>query len=262
MVDLVEINKTKGSRYLLKVMNKNELETYLVYENTIIKYGFLSPRELSDNEYRIIKEDKTTDQLYEKALKYIDYKMRSISEVKKHLRKDVKDDVVINKIIKRLKDNGYLNDDFYAKTYMNEKIDYDLVGPRYIRDKLILKGIHYDIVNANLINYKEENQFDKVFELIKKETRYKIKKPYKKAYMSLKQKLVNKGFSLGVIESCLLSNIDLIKEAIDEESLIMKELVSLKKKYDFSNYLERNKAIKSLVGKGYDYELIKSHVKG
>ena len=32
--------------------------------------------------------------------------------------------------------------------------------------------------------------------------------------MSLKQKLVNKGFSLGVIESSLLSNIDLIKDGV------------------------------------------------
>jgi regulatory protein len=188
--------------------------------------------------------------------------MRTISEVKKHLGKDIKDTDVINKIINRLKINGYLNDDFYAKTYMNEKIDYDLVGPRYIREKLILKGIHYDIIDANLINYKEENQFDKVFELIKKETKYKIKKPYKKAYMSLKQKLVNKGFSLGVIESCLLSNIDLIKECIDEDTLILREIDKLKKKYDFNNYLEKSKAVKNLLSKGYNYETIKEHLKG
>ncbi len=262
MIFLEEISKTKKNRYLLKVRNLDELETYLVYENMIIKYSFLSPRELSNNEYRIIKEDKTTDQLYEKALKYIDYKMRTISEVKKHLGKDIKDTDVINKIINRLKTNGYLNDDFYTKTYMNEKIDYDLVGPRYIREKLILKGIHYDIIAANLVNYKEENQFDKIFELIKKETKYKIKKPYKKAYMSLKQKLVNKGFSLGVIESSLLSNIDLIKGCIDEDSLVLREIDKLKKKYDFNNYLEKSKATKSLLSKGYNYETIKEHLKG
>jgi regulatory protein len=172
------------------------------------------------------------------------------------------DSSVVSNIIQKLKNNGYLNDDFYTKTYMNEKIDYDLVGPRYIKEKLILKGIHYDIIDANLINYKEEYQFDKVFELIKKETKYKIKKPYKKAYFSIKQKLVNKGFSLGVIETSLLSNVDLIKECIDEDSLILKELVSLKKKYDFTNYLDRSKVIKALLSKGYDYETIKEHVKG
>ena len=262
MVFLEEISKTKRNHYLLKIRNNEELETYLVYENTIIKYSMLSPRELSDNEYRIIKQDKTTDQLYEKALKFIDYKMRTISEVKKHLGKDIKDKTVIQKIVDRLKNNGYLNDDFYTLTYMNEKIDYDLVGPRYIREKLILKGIHYDIIDANLINYKEENQFDKVFELIKKETKYKIKKPYKKAYMSLKQKLVNKGFSLGVIESSLLSNIDLIKASIDEDTLILREIEKLKKKYDFNNYLEKSKATKSLLSKGYNYETIKEHLKG
>lgn len=262
MAFLEEISKTKGNRYLLKIRNKEEIETYLVFENTIVKYSLLSPRELSDIEYNIIKKDKTTDMLYEKALKYIDYKMRTISEVKKHLGKDVKDTEVINNIITKLKLNGYLNDDFYTKTYMNEKIDYDLVGPRYIREKLILKGIHYDIIDSNLIHYSEENQFDKVFELIQKETKYKIKKPYKKAYMSLKQKLLNKGFSLGVIESSLLSNIDLIKECIDEDSLIVREVENLKKKYDFNNYLDKSKATKSLLSKGYNYETVKKHLKG
>lgn len=262
MIYLEEIIKTKGNRYLLKVKNNDELETYLVYENAIIKHGFLSPRELTLKEYKIIKQDKTNDQLYEKALKYINYKMRTVSEVKKHLKKDVKDEAAMNKIISKLKSNGYLNDDFYAKTYMNEKIDYDLVGPRYIKEKLILKGIHYDIIDANLINYKEENQFDKVFELIKKETKYKIKKPYRKAYMSLKQKLVNKGFSLGVIESSLLSNIDLIKGCIDEDSLILREIENLKKRYDLRKYEDKSKITKSLLSKGFNYETIKEHLKG
>ena len=262
MVFLEEISKTKGNRYLLSVRNKKELETYLVYENTIVKYCLLSPRELSDEEYNVIKKDKTTDKLYEKALKFIEYKMRTISEVKKHIGKEVEDIEMIEKIVSKLKSKGYLNDDFYTKTYMNEKIDYDLVGPRYIREKLILKGINYDIIDSNIINYKEESQFDKVFELIKKETKYKIKKPYKKAYMSLKQKLVNKGFSLGVIESSLLSNIDLIKECIDEDSLILREVDILKKKYDFSDYQDKSKATKSLLSKGYNYETIKKHLKG
>ena len=53
-------------------INKEEIETYLVFENTIITYSLLSPRELSQIEYNVIKKDKTTDMLYEKALKYID----------------------------------------------------------------------------------------------------------------------------------------------------------------------------------------------
>lgn len=262
MIFLEEISKRKGNRYLLKISNNNVLETYLVYENMIIRYGFLSPRELSKSEYQIIKKDKTKDLLYEKALRFIEYKMRSISEVKKHLKKDKIDETSIKQVIDKLKQNGYLNDDLYAKNYINEKIDYDLVGPRYIKEKLILKGIHYDIIDSNLIVYSEESQFDKVFELIQKETKYKIKKPYKKAYMSLKQKLVNKGFSLAIIESSLLSNIDLIKDCIDEDSLIVREVEKLKKKYDFNEYTDRSKATKSLLSKGFNYEAIKKHLKG
>lgn len=262
MIKIDEIIKTKGDRYLLKILNNGVIETHFLSENTIIKYGFLTPRELSEKEYQLVVKDKTSNLLYEKALKYIDYQMRTISEVKKYLKKEIIDDSVIDKIIKKLKENGYLNDDLYVKTYLTEKLEFDLVGPMYIKQKLILKGIHYDIIDSNLINYNDDIQFDKILELIKKETKYPIKKAYKKAYLSLKQKLVNKGFSISIIESSLMSNHDIIDDAIAEDDLLKREVELLKKKYDLSDYTEKDKAIKSLLSKGFNYDKIKLYLKG
>ena len=261
MINLVEIKKTKRNRYLLIISNNDIEEKHIVSENLIIKYNLLTPRELSSYEYKTISRVKIEDILYEKALVFIDFKMRTISETKKRLRKEVEDEELINKLIKRLKKDKYLNDDFYVKTYINEKLEYSLVGPANIKEKLILKGVHYDLIDQHLIKYTEKYQYDKIAEIIKNETKYKIKKTYKKAYLSLKRKLVTKGFSLNIIESSLLSNIDKIKAVIDEEPLIKKELVTLVKKYDLAKYEDRSKVIKALLNKGFDYELIKRSVK-
>jgi len=261
MISLVEITKSKRNRYRLIISNNGTEEKHVVSENLIIKYNLLTPRELSNYEYKTITKVKIEEILYEKALVFIDFKMRTISEVKKRLRKEVEDEDLINKMIKRLKKDKYLNDDFYVKTYVNEKLEYDLVGPGYIKEKLILKGVHFDLIDQHLISYTEKYQYDKIDQLIKNETKYKIKKPYKKAYLSLKRKLVTKGFSLGIIESSLISHSDLIKEMIDESPLLERELSVLKRKYDLSKYEEKSKVIKALLNKGFDYELIKKHVK-
>ena len=261
MINLTEINNLKGNRYLLIISNNNALEKHIVSENIIIKYNLLTPRELSKYEYKTITKVKIEDVLFEKALVFIDFKMRTISEVKKRLRKEVDDETLINKIIKRLKENKYLDDNHYVETYVNEKIEFDLVGPRHIKQKLIGKGIHFDLIDQHLIKYSGEHEYDKINEIIKNATKFRIKKPYKKAYLSLKQKLISKGFSLNVIESALISNKDEIKAVIDELPLLEIELSKQLKRYDISKYEDKNKVIKALMSKGFDYDLIKRCMK-
>ena len=221
----------------------------------------LTPRQLSTSEYETINRVKIEDILIEKALVFIDFKMRTISEVKKRLKKEVADEELINKIIKILKEKKYLNDNFYIESYVNEKLEYDFVGPRYIKEKLIGKGIHYDLIDQHLIRYSDNQQYNKINEFLKNELKFPIKKPYIKAYLSLKRKLVNKGFSLNIVESALQSNKDEIKEMTDDLPLLKRELDKLFKKYDIANYEEKNKVVKSLLSKGFDYELIKKTMK-
>ena len=261
MINLEVITKTKGNRYVLIISNNNEEEKHVVSENLIIKYNLLTPRELSRYEYKTITNVKIEDILFEKALVFIDYKMRTISEVKKRLKKEVADEELINKVIKELKEKKYLNDNFYTETFIKEKIDFDLIGPRNIKQKLISKGIHFDIIDQHLIQYNDHMQYDKINDIIKNQIKYKIKKPYKKAYLSLKQKLVTKGFSLNIIESALISNAEEIKEMIDDIPLLKRELDKLTKRYDVNKYEEKSKVIKALLSKGFDYETIKSYVK-
>ena len=258
MIKLVEIIEKKNNRYQLNILVKDEPKKHLVTEDLVLKYNLLRPRTLTKEEYNKVIKSAEFDTLYFKALNYISYQMRTISEVKKHLKKDTKDEKLIERLIKELKQHRYLNDDLYVKEYMNQKLEYDLVGPRYIKEKLIGKGIHFDLIDQNLIQYKEKHQFDKLLELIKQETKYPLKKPYNKAYLSLKNKLINKGFSVHIIESQMQSYKHLIEEAVDDDGLLQKEFEKLCRKYDITNWDEKDKVVKSLMSKGYHYKLIKT----
>jgi len=261
MIKITDLKKLKKDKYLIQVEENDKTTPHIVTENTIIKYNLLRQKTMTKSDYQKIIKNNEYELLYLKAINYISYQMRTISEVKKHLKKDIKDEKIIMKLVTELKQNNYVNDKMYVEEYVNQKMEFDLVGPKYIKDKLITKGIHFDLITENLRKYNDEVQFDKVFQIIKNETKYKQKKPYQKVYMSLKQKLINKGFSLNVVESSLISCKDDIKAMIDEKSLLQNEIQKLKGKYNLDVYEEKNKLIKKLMTKGYSYELIKNNLK-
>lgn len=260
MIKIIDIKKLKGDKYLVEIEKKGTKIPHIITENTIIKHNLLKQRPLSIAEYKTIVVDNEYETLYLKSLNYISYQMRTISEVRKHLKKDTSNEKLIDRIVDELKKNNYLSDTNYVKEYVSEKLEFDLVGPKYIKDKLVQKGIHFDLISNELLRFTENMEYDKIFVVIDKEIKYKLKKNYQKAYISLKQKLVTKGFNIAIIESSLQSKKDDIKAMIDEDDLLQKELSKLKGKYDLSNYEEKQKLIKKLMIKGYAYGEIKKQL--
>lgn len=260
MNNIKDIKKLRNNTYIITITKNNKDNTHIISEDTIIKYDLLKPRKLTNEEYNKIIKDNEYSLLLGKALHFIDYQMRSISETKKHLRKSTKDEKLIDKIIKELKDLKYLNDNNFVKEFVNEKINFDSIGPKSIKEKLIGKGIHFDLIDDHLIKYTDNIQYSKIEDIIKKETKYPIKKPYNKAVISIKTKLANKGFSLNIIDSSIQSYGYLIKEACLEENILEKELSKLLKDYDINNYEQKQKLISKLLQKGFDYNLIKKHI--
>ena len=222
MIKIGDIKKQKSDRYKIEVTVNDEVVKHIITENTIIKHNLLTKNTLTKEEYNRIIKDNEYELLYLKAIHFISYQMRTISEVKKNLRKDTLNETLINKIITELKRHKYVDDLYYVTQYVKEKREFDLVGPRNIKEKLVKKGIHFDLID---------------------------------------EALRTKGFSFNIIESALLSSKDLIEEMIDENALIMAEINKLKGKYDLNKYEEKNKLIKKLMLKGYHYEIIKSHLK-
>ena len=257
MNKVTDLKRLRNHQYLVSLVMDKKEETVIVAEETLLRCNLLSPRQITKSEYTMLKKSQDTDLLYHKAIKFVDYQMRTISEVKKHLRKTSPDESAINKIIERLKKQKFLDDIRYANQYVTQKIEFDLIGPRGIKQKLIQKGIHFDLIDAELIRYTDEIQYNKIYELIQKETKHSIRKPYLKAVNSLKRKCVSKGFDLSIINSSIQSYSDVIQDSCDEESMLTIEFNRLKKGVNLKDYSEKDKLIKKLMQKGFSYQNIK-----
>jgi regulatory protein len=107
------------------------------------------------------------EELYEYAVGALARRMRTVAELKRLMRARVETDTeygqtLIELIIRRLKDNGYLNDSQYAAYFSNLRRDNQKFGKQRVVTDLKIKGVHGDVidkaVDAAFAGVSEERQ--------------------------------------------------------------------------------------------------------
>jgi len=105
----------------------------------------------------------TENELYDYAIGALARRMRSTAELKRLLRSRVEADEIgqtlVELVIRKLKDQGYLNDAKYAAAYSSFRRDNEKFGPRRVITELKVKGVHGDLISAAV-----ENAFENVDE--------------------------------------------------------------------------------------------------
>ena len=115
--------------------------------------AFPRPRKLFDE-----------NELYEYAVGALGRRMRSVAELKRLLRNRVEAETEIGQtlvelVIRRLKDQGYLNDTKYAALFSSYRRDNEKFGRMRVITELKSKGVHADVIDKAI-----ENTFDEVDE--------------------------------------------------------------------------------------------------
>jgi regulatory protein len=108
----------------------------------------------------------TEAELYDYAVGVLARRMRSVADLKRLLRNRVEADTEIGKtlvelIVVRLKDQGYLNDAKYATAFSSYRRDNEKFGRMRVVNDLKAKGVHGEViekaVSAVYDDVKEEN---------------------------------------------------------------------------------------------------------
>lgn len=96
---------------------------------------------------------ETEDELYQYAIAALARRMRSVAELKRLLRQRVEaeteiGEILVELVIRRLKDQSYLNDTSYAAAYSRFRCENQKFGPRRVITDLKAKGVHGDVIRA------------------------------------------------------------------------------------------------------------------
>ena len=157
----------------------------------------------------------------------------------------------VEKAITKLEQQGYINDEIYSKSFLNNKLITTSNGPYKIKQEMFKKGIDKDIIEKTLEEYTSDIQKEKINKIV---TRM-IKANRNKGNILLKKKiyinLINDGFEKGIINDILEK-----QEFKSDEDIAKKEYEKLykklSKKYE-GNELEY-KIRQKLYQKGLIYE--------
>src|ERR1700739_1343266 len=109
----------------------------------------------------------TEEELYEYAVGALARRMRSVAKLKRLLRNKVEADTELGRtlvelIIVRLKDQGYLNDAKYAASYSSFRRDNEKFGRMRVVTDLKSKGVHGEVIEKAVASTYEDVKEEKL----------------------------------------------------------------------------------------------------
>ena len=161
----------------------------------------------------------TEAELYEYAIGALARRMRSVAELKRLLRNRVEADTEFGKtlvelIVVRLKDQGYLNDAKYAAAFSSYRRDNDKFGRMRVVNDLKAKGVHGDVIEKAVSSvYDEVKEENLARDYLRHKRLQKPKDKNQKQAARIYRQLMRAGFGSKTIFTILK------KWDVDEETL-------------------------------------------
>ena len=172
------------------------------------------------------KKTYSEDELYEYAVGALARRMRTVAEIKRLMRARVEDaaseygQTLIELVIRRLKDQGYLNDSQYATSYTSMRRDNQKFGRMRVITELKTRGVHGEVIaKAIESGYEGVSEEKQARDYLRKK---RMKKPKdRKEIARIFRQLARAGFGTKTIVTILK------KWDVDVETLSALESESL-----------------------------------
>jgi len=161
----------------------------------------------------------TEAELYEYAVGALARRMRSVAELKRLLRNRVEADTEFGKtlvelIVVRLKDQGYLNDAKYAAAFSSYRRDNEKFGRMRVVNDLKAKGVHGDVIEKAVSSvYDDVKEENLARDYLRRKRLQKPKDKDQKQAARIFRQLMRAGFGSKTIFTILK------KWDVDEETL-------------------------------------------
>ncbi|MDD4493054.1 MAG: regulatory protein RecX [Eubacteriales bacterium] len=175
--------------------------TFDLSEENYLKYGLYEEKELSHEDIDTIKRLQKVEEAKQKVLQYLQYKLRSSSEVFNKIVSDGYDRNIATTVIEDFKALGYLNDSIYVQKYLYDRTKLHPKSRNLLKEELHAKGIEERIIDEILPEWKLDDATTARVLVKKKFGKYDLtdEKIIKKLFYFLR----HRGFSFEIIENLI-----------------------------------------------------------
>ncbi|MFC4401502.1 recombination regulator RecX [Gracilibacillus xinjiangensis] len=262
IVSKISVQKKNKHRYNIFLKDKaSEYYGFSVDEDLLISYHLHKGQELSQEVIEQIQEKDASYKVYTLSLKFLSYRMRSVQELINYLQKKDIEITFIDEVIHRLKNEGLLNDLAFSEALVRTRVETSVKGPLLIKKELIEKGVNQTIAEKALAQFPFTKQYEKVEQLIRKKMDRSSKKSFKQQMDSVKQSLLQKGYSLGIINEVFQNIKTDVNNDEEYEAIIYQGEKALQKYRKKDTGFPLQQKIKAnLYRKGFESELIQRFI--
>lgn len=194
--------KISKDKYRLFLDNGEVLD---LYEDVILEDDLLYNKNIDSIKYDNINNDNVIAELYHNCLSYIKSRLRSEKEIRNYLIKKKASDEQINKVVNKLKKNNIINDDYFCKCFIHDKMMFSMQGEYKIILELRNAGIDENIIQNNYDLFDKKIMREKINKLIEKYLKSDKKNNGFKLKNKIYTNLMNQGFSKDMILEILSS---------------------------------------------------------
>lgn len=183
----------RADRYSFYVDGKY---SFSLGEAEFLKLGLHSGQELTEAELAGFNDESEYGKWFDRTLNLLSYRLRSEWELRDYLKRKQAPSEIVDKILNKLSINGYVNDQQFAKRWVDNRRNMKPTSKRRLSQELRQKRISSEIIDTVLAEDQTDER-DVLKELIeKKRARY----PNKLKFM---QYLARQGYNYDDIKSAL-----------------------------------------------------------
>jgi len=147
-----------------------------------------------------LSPDELRTRTFQRAAKLLAAKPRSIAELRERLAERCSDKSVLETVITRLREYGYLDDERYALTYAASKVQQQPIGRRRLEVNLARKKVDRAIADEALDQvFAETSEADLLDRAIEKRIRLRGRPKTRAEAKSLFDHLLRQGFPFELV---------------------------------------------------------------
>ncbi|QKS70609.1 recombination regulator RecX [Paenalkalicoccus suaedae] len=250
--------KTKQRYHIHLMINGQDEYAFSVSEDLLIKEELVKGKELSKEDINRLKGQDEIDKVYQKALGYLAFRMRSEKELRQYIKDQEMPADIIDSMVEKLIALDFLQDERFAEAFVRTKRDQSTKGPLVIRQELKQKGIADNVIEAAMAQYPREEQLDNAITLVEKKQNSYGRESQRSKEQKLMQFLIQRGFDHTLAAEALREAT--IEEDDDVELEALRQWAEKAwRKYEGKEPYERNRKIKEfLYRKGFSQDTIQA----
>lgn len=210
---ITSIEKQKNrSRYNIYI---DDQFAFAIHEDILVKFRLSKGQEIDPEDILNVLKAEERHRAEQYALRYINFRPRTSQEVYEYLHKKGFEEADCQAIISMCMEKGYINDQWYASQWIEERKRLKPRGRHMLRQELVHRGINDETVDEVLqgqLSNEDEKQM--IMDLIYK----KYKGQLFPTLFDMKKKMIpylqRKGFPLDIVISTVY---EVQNEFVDEK---------------------------------------------